>query len=50
MIRMVSMLVLASLTACNPAPATLTEADLASIRQVSFDFTKHVVAGDWTRF
>ncbi|MGH9323091.1 MAG: YybH family protein [Vicinamibacteria bacterium] len=47
MMRM-NIAILAFLAACNPSPpAVLTEADLAAIRKVSDDFTKHIVASDW---
>lgn len=36
-----------ALAACNTAPLSLTEADTASIREVSDEFTKNMVAGEW---
>jgi uncharacterized protein (TIGR02246 family) len=36
-----------SVAACNPAPPSLTEGDTASIRGVSDEFRKNMVAGDW---
>jgi len=36
-----------ALAACNTAPLSLTEAETASIRAVSDEFTKNMVAGDF---
>lgn len=36
-----------ALAACNTAPLPLTEAETASIRELSDEFTKSMVAADW---
>jgi uncharacterized protein (TIGR02246 family) len=36
-----------SIGGCNPAPPSLSEGDTASIRGVSDEFRKNMVAGDW---